>query len=650
MTCTALRTRTLKPRATACSLASAVLILVGLVTLVTTSRADGAVSKESYVPSVETKRSEVPAKYKWDTSVWFKDTAAWEASLAELEARLGKLADFKGRLADGAAVVTDALDTYYGMAKDLEWLHNHAFTAYSVDRTIDAEKARYDRAQAIGSKLNQAGAFIEPELLALDAAVLKGYVKADGALANYSHFFDDLLRRKAHVLSPELEGQLALSGDLRAGPYSMVNALHQDIVFPKIKDEDGAEVQLAMSNFGRYRASKDRRVRKEAVTAFFDTLQGFGRSLAASLDMAVKTDIFVARARGYESAIEASLDGNAVPVAVYDRLLETTAEFLPRTLHRYVALRKRVLGLDDIHYYDLYTSLVPSVERSLDYDKAVAEVIASVKPLGEAYVSVLAAGLDTDSGWTDVYPNAGKRSGAYCTAAYGVHPFVFMNYMNELDDAFTLAHEYGHAMHFHLANSAQTYINAETSIFLAEIASTFNEEMLLSHLLAKARGKDEKLALLNKRLENIRTTIFRQIMFADFERAIHGEVEKGGALTSDRINDIYGGLIRKYYGPDFVIDADDAAEWSYVPHFYYNFYVYQYATGLMSAIALSQTVQSGAEGSQERYLDFLKAGGSDYPLEILRRAGVDYDTAAPMTATFELFERTLAEFEALLDD
>ena len=429
----------------------------------------------------------------------------------------------------------------------------------------------------------------------------------------------------------------------------MLNALQQDLEFPEITDEEGKSVQLAFANFSKYRGSLKRSVRKGAVEVFFTTLTGKQRSYAASLDMGVKRDIFVARARRYGSALEASLDEDNVPVAVFQLLLDTTAKNLPRTLHRYVDVRKKAMGLDDaVHYYDLYAPLVPSARRDVDYAEAVSMIATSLKPLGEDYLHVLSGGLDLSSGWVDLYPNKGKRSGAFQTDVYGIHPFVFLNYMNELDDAFTTAHEFGHAMHSHLANGAQAFPNASPPIFLAEIASTFNEELLLNHLLQEAKDPDTRRSLLAKRLENIRTTILRQIMFAEFERDIHAEVEGGGALTAERTNELYGALIRKYFGPRFVVGERDSVEWAYVPHFYYNFYVYKYATGLMSSIALARRVLAGEPGAVEGYLDLLRAGGSDYPLELLKRAGVDLTNAGAMQETFDLFVETMDEFEKLL--
>lgn len=622
------------------------LVLLGVLLA---SRAPARAEEERrYMPDAEAPRSAVPAQFRWDLGPLFSAVDAWEKARAEVEAGLAAITACEGRLHQSAEVLAQCLDTKYALQKTLERLWVYASAEFSVDRQVSAAQARLDRVKLLGTQFDRTAAFIEPELLAMDEARLREFMAADGALAVYRHELDDLLRRKAHILSPEGETVLALSGDLRGGPYAMLNALQQDMEFPEITDEEGQTVRLAFANFPRYRGSKVRSVRKEAVEKFFATLAGRQRSFAASLDMGVKRDIYVARARRYDSALQASLDADAVPVAVFDMLLKTMEDNLPRTLHRYIQLRAKVLGIDKVHYYDLYAPLMPSVTRTVPYAEAQTLIHQSLEPLGPDYLSVLTRGMDLSAGWVDLYPNKGKRSGAYQTDAYDVHPFVFLNYMEELDDAFTAAHEFGHAMHSHLANGAQAYPNASPPIFLAEIASTFNEELLLSHLLANAKSREEKLSLLTKRLENIRQTAIRQILFAEFERDIHAEVEGGGALTAERTNEIYLNLVRKYYGPEFVIEPNDEVEWTYVPHFYYNFYVYKYATGLMASVALARRVLAGEPGATEAYLALLKSGGSDYPLELLRRAGIDLTKPDAIVETFDLFAETMDEFEKLL--
>lgn len=616
----------------------------------TTGETTGEKSSERdrYMPDADAPRSAVPELYRWDLGPLYPAVGEWEQARTAVEAGLGAIAACQGKLHESAETLRRCLDTKYDLQKSLERLWVYASAEFSVDRQVAAAQARLDRIKLLGTQFDNTAAFIEPELLRMDESRIREFLDADQKLAVYRHELEDLLRRKAHILSPEAESVLALSGDLRGGPYAMLNALQQDTEFPEITDEDGKTVRLAFANFPRYRGSKVRSVRKEAVEKFFATLAARQRSFAASLDMGVKRDIYVARARRYGSALEASLDADAVPVAVFDMLLDTMEQNLPRTLHRYIELRRKVLGVDAVHYYDLYAPLMPSVTRTVPYGEAQELIRISLQPLGRDYLDVLTKGMDLKSGWVDLYPNKGKRSGAYQTDAYDVHPYVFLNYMEELDDAFTAAHEFGHALHSHLANAAQAYPNASPPIFLAEIASTFNEELLLSHLLQQAKTREEKLSLLTKRLENIRQTAIRQILFAEFERDIHAEVEGGGALTAERTNEIYLALVRKYYGPEYVIDANDEVEWTYVPHFYYNFYVYKYATGLMSSVALARRVLAGEPGAVDAYLDLLRAGGSDYPLELLRRAGIDLTKPDAIVETFDLFVETMDEFERLL--
>ena len=603
-----------------------------------------------YAPRGDAKRAEVPAQYRWRLDFLYPSADAWEKAFHEAGARIPQAAACKGTLLADAASLGRCLDLVFDIQRVITRLQTYADADYSTDQASGEAKARTDRVQALSTRYHEAVAFVEPELLAAEPARLAELAKGSKGLAKYGHYLDDLARRRPHVKTQEVERVLALTGDLRAGPSFMQGALEVDVKFANTHDEDGHEQPLTMASFPRFRGSTNREVRREAVERFFQTLRSYARAFAASLDMAVKGNILVARTRDYQSAIESSMDQGAIPVSVYDVLVSTAEKNLPRTLHRYVALRKRLLGLDSLHYCDLYNPLFPAAKKHVTYPEAVDVAMQALKPLGADYLKVLSTGLDPTNGWVDVYPNAGKRSGAYCNASYRDHPVVFLNHMDELEDAFTVVHEFGHAMHFHLAHQAQEYVNADPPIFLAEIASTFNEELLLDHLLRLAATREERLNLLNKRIENLRTTVFRQIMFAEFERAIHQEVESGGALTAERMAEIYASLVRKYYGPEYVVGPDDGYEWEYIPHFYYNFYVYQYATGLMSAIALSRAVLAGEPGATARYLDFLKAGGSDYPVAILKRAGVDLTKPDAMQATFDLFAATLEEVDRLTSE
>jgi oligoendopeptidase F len=603
-----------------------------------------------FVPSAVMPRKDVPQDHLWNLDYMYQSEQAWEASYLKTDAALKSIDAVSKTCTIDAASMKTCLETTFDIRKEIESLSVYAYAFYSTDRNSADIKARLDRVQALETRFAEVSAFVEPALLAMDPQALVAMVAGDAGLSKYKHFVDDLIRRRPHVLPEAQEKLLAMTGDLQAGPGFMHGALEADVKFPDVTGEDGKPQSLTMASFTKFRNSSNREVRKEAVTKFFETLKGYSKSFAASLDMAVKRDILNSKARIYSSSLESSLDGNAVPVDVFKTLIKTTHDNLPKTLHKYVQLRRKVLKLQEVNYYDLYVPLFPKSEKMVTYAEGVELTKAALVKMGPEYNETLTTGLDVKNGWVDVYPCDGKRSGAFCNGAWRQHPMVFLNFQNELEDVFTLAHEFGHALHFHLAGKNQEFINADTPIFLAEIASTFNEEMLLDYLVQRAETKQEKLYLLNKRIENIRTTVFRQTMFAEFEYAIHQEVENGGALTAEKLAEIYGGLIREYYGPDFTIGKDDGWEWAYIPHFYYNYYVFQYATGLMSAIALSKNVRDGGEPELQRYLDFLRAGNSDYPVDTLKKAGVDLTNSAAMQATFDIFAATIDEIEKLMDD
>lgn len=599
-----------------------------------------------YAPRADAVREEVPEVYRWDLTHLFISVEAWEKAREELSARLSDLEACRGVVAKDARRFGDCLDLVFALAEKVERLAAYARLDYATDRRRADAKVRTDQADTLLTRFNEARSFVEPELLAADPKRLRSFVRKLH-LAKYGHYVDDLIRRRPHVLTPEQERILAMTGDVMTASRFILSALEEDVAFPPVLDPSGNEIPLTRASFPRLRAHESRSVREDAVRKFFSTLGTFARSFASVLDLTVKGNILEARARRYSSALEAALHRNAIPVAVYEELLRVTAQNLPETLHRYVLLRKRLLGVDSVHYHDLYVPLFASPFRNIPFVKALSMVKEPLRALGPEFMEVLSIGLDPANRWMDVMPNKGKRSGAFCNATYRDHPMVFLNYMGEIEDVFTLSHEFGHAMHFWFSHQAQEYVNADAPIFLAEIASTFHEEMLLSWLIEAARTPEERLFLLTRRLESIRTTIFRQVMFAEFERDLYRLVEEGGGVTAEGLGAMYEALIRKYYGPDFSIGEHDRWEWAYIPHFHYNFYVFQYATGLMSAIALASRVRAGEPDAVGRYLDFLRAGGSDYPIEILRRAGVDLTRGEAMQATFDLFRQTLDEVERL---
>lgn len=600
-----------------------------------------------YKPRADAKREEIPKEFKWKLEDIYKSPDQWEEEKSAIEKRFDDIIICKGHLFDSPKSLADCLDLVMDLRRRIDDLQVYANADFSTNQQSPVAKARADRVQSLSTKFAEITAFIEPEIIRSPLEKIQEFSQKDDRLKKYQYFFDDLIRRRKHVLSEAEERILALTGDLRSAPYFMRNALESEIKFPKVKDENGEEKALSPASFPMFRVSPKREVRMEAVEKFFSTLKSFSRSYAQALDMAVKANIFNAKARGYASALEASLDQNAIPTDVYFNLIDAVSKNLGDTLHRYVKFRTKKLGVDKLRYYDLYNPIFESSEKVIHYKDAAKLVRDALKIMGDEYDKILSQGIAIGSGWVDVYPHEGKRGGAYCNSAYRYHPIVLLNYMERISDVFTLAHEFGHALHFYFSHKSQEYVNANAPIFLAEIASTFNEEILLEHLLSITKDNRERLSLLNRRIENIRTTVFRQVMFAEFELEIYKEVEKGGALTAERMSEIYRNLIEKYYGPWFEIGEFDPYEWAYIPHFYYNFYVYQYATGLMSAIAFAKTVLKG-EGV-ERYIGFLKAGGSDYPIKILKQAGIDLTNPATMQATFDLFKQTLDEIEKQSD-
>jgi oligoendopeptidase F len=424
-------------------------------------------------------------------------------------------------------------------------------------------------------------------------------------------------------------------------------AMLSDIPLPTITDETEKSVQLTLSSYPRYRRSPDRNVRREAVEKVLATLRTYQHISAGTLAGQANTSIFFARARGYDRALDAYLDMENIDPAVYHSLIAAVRANLG-PLHRYVELRKKVLGLQDLHLYDLYTPLVPSTEMTLSYDRSVETLKKGLAPLGEEYVRVLSEGLDPANGWIDLYPHQDKESGAFSANVYGEHPYVKMNYMDDLDGLQTLAHEYGHALHTHLSMTNQPYVTADYATFLAEVASTCNEMLLSRYLIEHAKTKEEKLGLLNELLESIRTTIYRQTLFAEFELAAHTAAENGTPLTAAFLDSTYASLVRTYYGDGFIVGEDDGLEWSYIEHFYYKFYVYAYATGLSSGIALAEKVESGDPKAVDAYLGMLKAGCSKPPIELLRGAGVDLTKPDAIEAAARLMDRTITEMEKLL--
>lgn len=609
----------------------------------------------AYTPDSNAPRSAVPDNFKWDTSAVFKSDAAFEAGFKDVSRRLDEIQKFKGKITN-AGEFAACLKEFFAVRRafDPVWLYSN------LKKDQDEEVKSYEKMnQSVLNFTKDSSAktsFIKQAILKMKEDEMEKFLK-NPEMSPYRGYISDIARRRVHYLGEEAENVLSLAADnlfseidLNEVPSDIEQAFKatmRDLQLPKIKDENGKEVQLTLSNYPKYRSSKDRRVRAEAVEAFFGALKKYNNILAATLAGQMKLDVFMAKARKYDHAMDAYLDRENVDPAVVDNLIKTVNANVG-VLHRYVALRKKLLGLPDVHIYDLYTPIVPAVSMEVPYEKAAEDIAVALKPLGDEYISVASKAMKSGSGWIDAYPNKGKKSGAYSVGYWGYHPYILLNYMDEVDDASTLAHELGHTMHSYLNNEANSYQDFGSSTTLAEIASTFNEKLFSDHLLGKYRDNDDmRLYLLGERVETIRTTIIRQTLFAEFEKRIHDYAEAGTPLTADLMNKTYGDLIKKYFGPGFTVGKNDDIEWAYIPHFYYKFYVYAYATGLSSAIDLAGKVGGGDTKARDRYLAMLKEPRFTPPLTALKKAGVDLTKPDAIQAAMDLMNRSITEMEKI---
>lgn len=591
-------------------------------------------------------RSEIDDQYKWRLEDIYATDEDWEKDFEKAREMLGKLDDYRGRLVSSSDNLYQGIELIMEIEEILTRLYAYSHMRSDEDTSNQKYQALNRRAQALATEIASAVSFMVPEILTLSREKVEEYLEENEGLKLYSHFLDNILREKEHYLSEEEEKILAMASDISRGPgniFSMLN--NADLVFPTITDEDGQEVRVTHGRYIDFLMSKDRRVRKDAFTALYSKYREFINTFAATLNTNVKAHIFYARARNYNSALEAALSSDNIPVSVYTNLVDTVKENLD-AMHKYVALRKEVLELDELHMYDLYVPLIQDLDVKIPYFEAKETILEGLKPLGEEYIGFLEDGFN--NGWIDVYENKGKRSGAYSSSCYGVHPYVLMNYTDSLDNMFTLAHEMGHALHTHYSNENQPYVYADYKIFLAEVASTLNEILLLHHLLENTDDVLKKKYLINHYLEQFRGTVFRQTMFAEFEKIIHEAAEAGQPLTAEFLNETYHRLNVEYYGPDIIIDEEIDLEWARIPHFYYNFYVYKYATGFSAATALANRILEEGKPAVESYLEFLKSGDSDYPLNILKRAGVDMSSPEPISTAIATFKDFLKRFEDLL--
>jgi len=584
---------------------------------------------------------------QWRLEDIFPDGDAWEKERDAVEALLPRLAGFSGRLGTSGTELLEALRQEDEIGERLGRVYAWAHMKSHEDTTDPGAQGRADRATLLSVKAASAGAFLAPEILALSPDVLEGFFRDVPALAPYRFALDRLQRVRDHVLPADQELLLAQMGQVAETAETVFSLLtNADLKFPRIQDEEGREVELSEERYGRLIFSPHRAVRRDAFLGLLTTYGGMKNTLAATLAGSVKKDVFFARARRYSSSLEASLFPGAIPEAVYTNAIKTVNDHLA-PMHRYMTLKKKALSLDELHMYDLYVPLAPELRRDIPWEEAQRMVREALAPLGEPYVRELEKGFS--AGWIDVYENKGKRHGAYSWGAYGVHPYVLLNYNGTLRDVFTLAHEMGHAMHRFFTQATQPVTYAGHSIFTAEVASVTNEILLLEYLLRTTSDRESRLYLLNYALEQIRTTVYRQMLFAEFELETHRRAEAGEALTPDVLSQIWRGLNERYYGPDVVVDPELEMEWGRIPHFYSAFYVYQYATGLAAAADLAQKILTEGPPAVERYLTFLKSGDSAYAIDLLRTAGVDMAGPEPLEAVARTFSTRLDELQALLE-
>ena len=591
-----------------------------------------------------------PREDTWRLEDLYPDLEAWQAAFAEAEATLPEVEARRGRLSEGPDVVAEALGVYFAAVRRIRQVFSYASNGSNIDQRDAEGRARHQRTAMLFTKLASAAAWVEPELLALPEGQLRAWLAESPALSPYAVHLDDVLRKAPHTLGAEAEAVLAAAGDITHSAETIYGVFtHAEMPFEELRLSTGEAVRVDHAGYTRHRGGPVREDRAAVMGSFFECFRGYQGTIGTALNAQIQSDWFRARTRRYPSCVASALNGDNIPPAVYRTLVEGTNAQLP-VLHRYLRLRARMLGLEgDLRYHDLYAPLV-QLDRSYPIGAARDLALASAAPLGTDYVAALEAGLG--SRWMDVHPRPGKQPGAYMSdAAYDVHPYVLMNYVDTWSSVSTLAHEWGHAMHSVLANAAQPFETARYTIFVAEVASTFNEMLLLDHALKGARDDQERLYFLGHAVEDLRQTFFRQAMFAEFELAIHEAVQAGEALTGDSLSARYLALLRHHHGHDegvMIVDEHCAREWAVVGHFYYDFYVYQYATSLAAAAQFADRVLAGEESARDDYLDVLRAGGSRYPYELLREAGVDLATPAPYAALGARMSALLDEMEALL--
>ncbi|MBW7989090.1 MAG: oligoendopeptidase F [Planctomycetes bacterium] len=621
----------------------AVNIIILLITVVTFSPAR--------VLAQTRERADISDKYKWNMEDLYTSDEAWNTAKQELVAKFDQVSGYKGKLANSASELLACLKFSSSVSKDFGRLYSYANMKSDEDVGNSKYLAMKQEIQQISTDYSSKAAFIRPEIAEMDKDKIDKFIEQNRGLKIYKMPLYDIQRTKAHTLSDKEEKILAEASLLAGGPASIFSVFsNAELPYPEITLSDGTAAKLTKAGYAQHRASPIREDREAVFQAFWDTFTKFKGTFGTQLYANVKKDMFYARTRGYDSSLHSSLDDNNIPTEVYLALIENVANNLD-SFHRYLNLKKRMLGVETLKYSDIYAPVVKGLDLKYTFDEAKKLALDSVKPLGSSYGRVVEKAFKER--WIDVYPTPGKRSGGYCNgSAYDVHPYILLNYNGQYDDVSTLAHELGHAMHSYYSNKNQPYATADYSIFVAEVASTFNEALLIHKMLEEIKDDDTRLSLLMTYLDGIKGTVFRQTQFAEFELRIHEKAERGEPLTGDVLSELYGEILKKYYGHDKgVCHIDDlyAIEWAYIPHFYYNFYVYQYSTSFTASTALAEKVLGREKGAVGKFVEFISSGGSDYPIDLLKKAGVDMTGAEPFNKTMEAMNRTMDEIEAILD-
>ncbi len=596
-------------------------------------------------------RDEIAARYKWDLSGIYTSDEAWREALKSISAELDQIEQYKGKVTESAQSLLSVLEFQSRLSLQASRLYNYA----NMNSDLDTRESKYNgmtqELQHLFSNFGAKSAFIDPEILATDWKTIEGYINSEKKLEPYRHGLENMFRLKAHSLSEAEERIMALSGPVQGLPSSVYNTFRNaEMPSPEVTLSNGEKLEVSSAQFGRFRASENRADREIVFDAYWKNFAKFKATFGEMLAGNVKSDIFGATARNYSSSLEAALYPNNIPVEVYHSLVENVNKNLP-AFQRYLNIRKRMLAVDTLKYLDLYAPVVKGVDLNYTYDEACELIRESLKPLGKDYVSVVEKAMNEQ--WIDVYPTPGKVTGAYSNGSiYDGHPYILLNYNGLYDDVSTLTHELGHTMHSYLSNTTQPLPTSRYVIFVAEVASTFNEQLLFNYMKSTIKDEDVKLSLLMNWLDGVRGTLFRQTQFAEFELKIHEEAEAGKPLTGDRFSEMYSDIVKRYYGHDAgVTYVDDYInmEWAYIPHFYYNYYVYQYSTSFTASMSLAQKVLSGDKKALKSYLEFLSSGGTDYPIELLKNAGVDMTSSEPFDKTIEAMEQVMDEIEKILD-